>query len=64
LKSLIGQSRLVDSPGSRVPSLQISVSGSSEGHGSDLALNVRLEALAELHHKSPEVSVSGVGDQG
>jgi len=29
-----------------------------------LALNVRLEALAELHHKSLGVSVSGVGDQG
>jgi len=29
-----------------------------------LALNVRPEALAELHHKSPGVSVSGVGDQG
>jgi len=29
-----------------------------------LALNVRPEASAELHHKSPGVSVSGVGDQG
>jgi len=27
-------------------------------------LNVRPEASAELHHKSPGVSVSGVGDQG
>jgi len=36
----------------------------SEGHGGDLALNVHPEASAELHHKSPEISVSGVGDQG
>jgi len=29
-----------------------------------LALNVHPEASAELHHKSPGISVSGVGDQG
>jgi len=29
-----------------------------------LALNICLEAPAELHHKSPGVSVSGIGDQG
>jgi len=29
-----------------------------------LALNICLEAPVELHHKSPGVSVSGVGDQG
>jgi len=29
-----------------------------------LALNVCLEASAELHHESPGVSISGVGDQG
>jgi len=63
LESLICEPRLVDPPGSCVPGLQISVSGSSEGHGGDLALNVRLEASAELHHKGPGVSVSGVGDQ-
>jgi len=39
-------------------------SGSSKGHGSDLALDARLEASAELYHKSPGVSVSGVRDQG
>jgi len=55
---------LVDPPGSYVPSLWISVYGSSEWHGSDLALDARLEASTELHHKSPGVSVSGVGDQG
>jgi len=35
----------------------------SEGHGGDLALNVCPEASTELHHQSPGVSVSGVGDQ-
>jgi len=55
---------LVDPLGSCVPGLRIGVSGSSEGYGGDLALNVRLEASAELHHKGPGVSVSGVGDQG
>jgi len=55
---------LVDPPDSCIPGLRISVSRPSEGHGGDLALNVRLEALAELHHKSLGVSVSGVGDQG
>jgi len=55
---------LVDPPGSCVPGLRISVSGSSEGHGGDLALNVCPEASTELHHKSPGISVSSVGDQG
>jgi len=64
LESLIGEPRLVDPPGSCVPDLRISVSGSSKGHGGDLALNVHPEALVEFHHKSPGVSVSGVGDQG
>jgi len=64
LEGFIGELRLVDPPGRCVPGLQISVSGPSEGHGGDLALNVRPEAPAELHHKSPGVSVSGVGDQG
>jgi len=64
LEGFIGELRLVDPPGHCVPGLQISVSGPSEGHGGDLALNVRPEALAELHHKSPGVSVSGAGDQG
>jgi len=64
LKSLIGELCLVDPPGSCIPGLQISVSRSSEGHGGDLALNVRPETLTELHHKSLGVSVSGVGDQG
>jgi len=64
LESFIGEPCLVDPLGSCVPSLRISVSGSSEGHGGDLALNVRPEASAEFHHKSPGVSVSGVGDQG
>jgi len=39
-------------------------SGSSKGHGSDLALDAHLEASAELYHKSPGVSVSGIRDQG
>ena len=64
MESFISEPRLVDPLGSYVPGLRISVSRSSEGHGGDLALNVRPEALAELHHKSPGVSVSGVGDQG
>jgi len=64
LKGFIGELRLVDPLGCYVPGLQISVSGPSEGHGGDLALNVRPEASAELHHKSPGVSVSSVGDQG
>jgi len=64
LKGLIGQPCLVNPPGSYVPSLQISVCGSSEWHGSDLALNAQLEALTELHHKSPGVSVFSVRDQG
>jgi len=55
---------LVDPPGHYVPGHRIGVSGPSEGHGGDLALNVCPEASAELHHKSPEVSVSGVRDQG
>jgi len=55
---------LVDPPGSYVPSLRISVCGSSERHGSDLALDACLQASAELYHKSPGVSISGVGDQG
>jgi len=55
---------LVDPLGSYVPSLRISVCGSSERHGSDLALDARLEASTELYHKSPGISVSGVGDQG
>jgi len=55
---------LVDPPGSCIPSLRISVCRSSKGHGSDLALDARLEASAELYHKSPGVSVSGVRDQG
>jgi len=36
----------------------------SKGHGGDLALDARLEASAELYHKSLGVSVSGIGDQG
>jgi len=64
LEGFIGEPRLVDPPGRCIPGLQISVSGPSEEHGGDLALNVRPEAPAELHHKSPGVSVSGVGDQG
>jgi len=64
LESLIGELRLVNPLGSCVPGLRISVSGSSKGHGGDLALNVCPEALAELHHKSLGISVSGVGDQG
>jgi len=64
LEGLIGQPCLVNPPGSYVPSLWISVCGSSEQHGSDLALDARLEASTELHHKSPGVSVSGIGDQG
>jgi len=64
LEGLIGQPCLVDPLGSYVPSLQISVCGSSEWHGSDLALDARLEASMELYHKSPGISVSGVGDQG
>ena len=64
MKGLIGQPCLVDLLGSYVPSLRISVSGSSERHGSNLALDARLEVLTELYHKSLGVSVSGVGDQG
>jgi len=64
LEGFIGQSCLVDPPGSCVPSLRISVCGSSEGHGGNLALDACLEASAELYHKSPGVSVSGVRDQG
>jgi len=55
---------LVDPLGSYVPSLWISVCGSSERHGSDLALDARLEASTELYHKGPGVSVSGIRDQG
>jgi len=64
LEGLIGQLYLADPPSSYIPSLQISVSGSSEQHGSDLALDARLEASTELYHKSLGVSVSGVEDQG
>jgi len=64
LKGFVGEPRLVDPLGRYVPGLRISVSGPSEGHGGDLALNVCSEASVELHHKSPGVSVSGVGDQG
>ena len=64
MEGLIGQLCLVDPLGSYVPSLWISVCGSSEWHGSDLALDARLEASTELHHKSLGISVSGVGDQG
>ena len=64
MEGFIGQPCLVDPPGSCIPSLRIGVCGSSEGHSSDLALDARLEASAELYHKSPGVSVSGVGDQG
>jgi len=64
LEGFIGELRLVDPPGRYVPGLQISVSRPSEGHSGDLALNVRPEASAELHHKSLGVSVSSVGDQG
>jgi len=64
LKGFIGEPRLVDPPDRYVPGLRISVSGPSEGYGGDLALNICPEASAELHHKSPGVSVSGIGDQG
>jgi len=64
LEGFIGEPRLVDPPGRCVPGLRISVSGPSKGHGGDLALNICPEAPAELHHKSPGVSVSGIGDQG
>jgi len=64
LEGFISEPHLVDPPGCYVPGLRISVSGPSKGHGGDLALNVHPEASAELHHKSPGVSVSGVGDQG
>ena len=64
MKGLIGQLCLVDPPGSYVPSLWITVCGLSKRHGSDLALDARLETSMELYHKSPGVSVSGVGDQG
>jgi len=64
LEGFIGEPRLVDPPGRCIPGLRISVSGPSKGHGGDLALNVCPEAPAELHHKSPGVSVSGIGDQG
>jgi len=64
LESFIGEPCLVDPLGSCVPGLRISVSRLSKGHGGDLALNVRPEASAEFHHKSPGVSVSSVGDQG
>ena len=64
MEGFIGQPCLVDPPGSCVPSLRISVCRSSEGHGSDLALDARLEASAEFYHQSPGVRVSGVGDQG
>jgi len=64
LEGFIGQPCLVNPPGSCVPGLRISVCGSSKGHGGDLALDACLEASAELYHKSPGVSVSGVGDQG
>ena len=62
MKSLIGQPCLVDPLGGRIPSLQIGVGGSSKGHGGDLALDVRLEAPAELYYQGPGVSVSGVRD--
>jgi len=55
---------LVNPPGGYIPSLWISVCRSSEGHGGDLALDVRLEALTELYYQGPGVSVSGVRDQG
>jgi len=55
---------LVDPLGSHIPSLRISVCGSSAEDGSDLALDARLQASAELYHKSLGVSVSGVRDQG
>ena len=64
MKSLIGQLCLVDPLGGCIPSLQISVSGSSEGHDGNLVLDVRLETPAELYYQGPGVSVSGVGDQG
>jgi len=54
LKSLIGQSCLVNPLGSYVPSLWISVGRLSEGYGGNLA---RLEASAELHHKSPVMGI-------
>jgi len=63
LKSLIGQLCLVDPLGSCIPSLWIGVSGLFKGHGGDLALDIRLEALAELYYQGPGVSVSSVGDQ-
>ena len=64
MEGLIGQPCLIDPPGSYVPSLRISVCGSSKWHGSDLALDARLETSMELYHKSPGVSVSSVRDQG
>jgi len=64
LKSLIGQLCLVDPLGGCVPSLRISVCRLFKGYGGNLALDVRLEAPAELYYQSPEVSVSSVRDQG
>jgi len=64
LEGFIGQPCLVDFLGSCVPSLRISVCGSSEGHGSDLTLDARLQASVELYHKSLGVSVSSVRGQG
>jgi len=55
---------LVNPLGSCIPSLRIGVYRSSEEYGGDLALDVRLEALAELYYQGLGVSVSGVRDQG
>ena len=64
MKSLIGQPCLVDPLDGYILSLRISVGRSFEEYGGDLALDVRLEAPAELYYQGLGVSVSSIGDQG
>ena len=63
LKSFICQLSLVDPPDSCIPSSWISVCGSSEGHGGDLALDIQFEALVEFDNQGLGVHVSGVQGQ-